>query len=183
MVALAIREALLLAVRYSKARKPIPINDRWENDDQYDILWYAGVRRNKGDSSRLAFSTTSSGRAPLPSERERERAWRRRHHLPEPRPRPASQYSHTLYSNTRSRTKKKNKARHEKFLEERREERERVARWKEETRGAYKSFLEEEQEEQRRRAEEKSRGGEEEERRRRRKRGGEEEERRRRLKE
>jgi len=97
VVALAIREAFLLAVSYSKDRKPIPLNDRWENDDQYDILWYAGVRRNKGDSSRLAFSTSSSGRAPLPSERERERAWRRRHHLPEPRPKARSQYSHTLY--------------------------------------------------------------------------------------
>ena len=43
-----------------------------------------------------------------------------------------SEYSHTIYSNTRSRTLKKNKERHKAFLAERKAEAERVQEWKKE---------------------------------------------------
>ena len=45
-------------------RKPVPIYLKWENDDIYDILWYAGARRNKSDKtnrSGLRFPTNSKG--------------------------------------------------------------------------------------------------------------------------
>ena len=51
---------------YSKVsyRKPVPLYLKWENDDIYDILWYAGARRNKSDKtnrSGLRFPTNSKG--------------------------------------------------------------------------------------------------------------------------
>ena len=52
---------------YSKVsyRKPVPMYLKWENDDIYDILWYAGARRNKSDKTRdfsgLRFPTNSKG--------------------------------------------------------------------------------------------------------------------------
>ena len=57
----------LLNYAYSKVsyRKPVPMYLKWENDDIYDILWYAGARRNKSDKTRdfsgLRFPTNSKG--------------------------------------------------------------------------------------------------------------------------
>merc|ERR1712222_256096 len=73
----------------------------------------------------------SNGKRPM-SEFEREAEWRRGHNVPERRPKPPSEYSHTIYSNTRSRTMKKNKERHKVFLKERKAEAERVQLFKEE---------------------------------------------------
>ena len=47
-------------------RKPVPLYLKWENDDIYDILWYAGVRKNKSDTSKRSgpsFPITSKGRS------------------------------------------------------------------------------------------------------------------------
>merc|ERR1712045_709879 len=92
---------------YSKVsyRKPVPLYLKWENDDIYDILWYAGARRNKSDKSNrsgLRFPTNSQGIAP-----QSEMARAGMHHMPK-RAKQTSEYSHTIYSNTRSRAKKKN---------------------------------------------------------------------------
>merc|ERR1711936_1549127 len=120
-------------VRNSKHRKPVPLNSKWGNPDQYDILWYAGIRKNRSDANdkRMKFATTASGKRPI-SELEREAEWRRRHNVPDRKPKPPSEYSHTIYSNTRSRTMKKNKERHKVFLKERQAEADRVQLWKEE---------------------------------------------------
>jgi len=67
-------------------RKPIPINLKWENDEIYDILWYAGARKSKPSSQ-------SKGGM---------------YHMPKVTNAKKSEYSHTIYSNTRSRTKTKN---------------------------------------------------------------------------
>merc|ERR1712203_1214394 len=56
----------------------------------------------------------------------------RRHNVPDRRPKPPSEYSHTIYCNTRSRTMKKNKERHKVFLKERKAEAERLQLFKEE---------------------------------------------------
>jgi hypothetical protein len=131
---LAFRELLLAAMRrsYAHHRLPVPYNQRWENDDRYDILWFAGVRKNKGDAGSGGGAWAQGGA--FRSERERVREWRRRHHVPEGRPKPPSRYSHNIYSNTRSGGRTANKERHRRFVQERREERERVARWREECR-------------------------------------------------
>merc|ERR1719295_2296391 len=104
---------------YSKVsyRKPVPLYLKWENDDIYDILWYAGARRNKSDTSKrsgegLSFPTNSRRRAP---QSELSRAGM--YHMPK-REKKTSEYSHTIYSNTRSRTKSKNIARHQARMEE-----------------------------------------------------------------
>lgn len=115
-------------------KRPRTLNDKWNNQDQYDILWYAGIRKNRGEgAANLKFPTSSSRRAPM-TEWERERDWKRRHHIPERGPKAKSDYSHTIYSNTRSRGLKKNKERHEKFVEERSKEVARVKAMKEENR-------------------------------------------------
>ena len=126
-------EVFKYLVRNSNHRKPVPLNSKWNNPDQYDILWYAGIRKNRSDANdkRMKFATTASGKRPM-SEHEREAEWRRRHNFPDRRPKPPSEYSHTIYSNTRSRTLKKNKERHKVFLKERKAEAERVQLWKEE---------------------------------------------------
>jgi len=126
-------EVFKYLVRNSKHRKPVPLNSKWGNPDQYDILWYAGIRKNRSDANdeRMKFATTASGKRPM-SELEREAEWRRRHNVPDRRPKPPSEYSHTIYSNTRSRSLKKNKERHKVFLKERKAEAERVQLWKEE---------------------------------------------------
>jgi len=128
------RKTQILIMQNFSIRKPVPLNLKWENDEIYDILWYVGARKHKGDvsemSKNLTFPTNKSGKKPM-TEMEREKRWREKHHMPERGPKPASQYSHTLYSNTRSRTLKKNKDRHKRFLKEREEERERVKKWKE----------------------------------------------------
>merc|ERR1712080_5844 len=66
------------------------------------------------------------------SELERGAEWRRKHNVPDRAPKAPSEYSHTIYSNTRSRTLKKNKERHKAFLAERKAEAERVQEWKKE---------------------------------------------------
>jgi len=131
---LAFSECLKLAMKNSKGRKPIPINYRFGNDEKYDILWYFGAREHKGDASPSVFKRGLYRPLAAKSELAREDEWRRRHHMPERRPKPPSEYSHTLYSNTRSRTLKKNKERHKRFLKEREEERKRVAKWKKQVR-------------------------------------------------
>merc|ERR1712073_196816 len=98
-------QALNYGYKSVSYRKPVPINFKWENDDIYDILWYAGARRNKSDKTRrsgLRFPTNSQGIAP---QSEMARAGMR--HMPK-RAKQTSEYSHTIYSNTRSRAKKKN---------------------------------------------------------------------------
>jgi len=89
-------------------RKPTPIYLKWENDDIYDILWYVGARKNKGDNSGrgLTFPTNRKGIKP-----KSEMAIGGMHHMAK-RSSQKSEYSHTIYSNTRSRTKKKNLERH-----------------------------------------------------------------------
>lgn len=130
---LFLRKCLIVTMHNVTFRKPVPLNFQWENDEIYDILWWVGARKHKGDVSDLAFPTNASRKRPM-TERERERRWRLKHHLPERRPKPPSEYSHTLYSNTRSRTLKKNKERHRKFIQERHQETERVKKWKEDAR-------------------------------------------------
>jgi len=98
-------QALNYGYKSVSYRKPVPINFKWENDDIYDILWYAGARRNKSDKTRrsgLRFPTNSQGIAP-----QSEMARAGMHHMPK-RAKQTSEYSHTIYSNTRSRAKKKN---------------------------------------------------------------------------
>merc|ERR1712013_504489 len=92
-LAFLVLEVFKYLVKTSKHRKPVPLNSKWGNPDQYDILWYAGIRKNRSD---------------------------------------ANEYSHTIYSNTRSRTLKKNKERHKAFLAERKAEADRVQEWKKE---------------------------------------------------
>jgi len=101
-------EALNYGLKNVSYRKPTPIYLKWENDDIYDILWYVGARKNKIDPSRrgLAFPTNTKGIKPR-SEMEIGGM----HHR-EKRSSQQSEYSHTIYSNTRSRTKKKNLKRH-----------------------------------------------------------------------
>jgi len=132
-LAFLILEVFKYLVKTSNHRKPVPLNSKWNNPDQYDILWYAGIRKNRTDADhkRMKFATTSSGKRPM-SELEREADWKRRHNVPERRPKPPSEYSHTIYSNTRSRTMKKNKERHKVFLKERKAEAARVQLFKEE---------------------------------------------------
>ena len=44
-----------MAVDSTVNRRPIPIYLKWENDEIYDILWYAGARKNKpSDQSKAA---------------------------------------------------------------------------------------------------------------------------------
>jgi len=110
---------------YSKVsyRKPVPLYLKWENDDIYDILWYAGARRNKSDKSNrsgLRFPTNSKGLAP-----QSELARAGMYHMPK-REKQKSEYSHTIYSNTRSRTKTKNLERHKELLKERAERRKNI---------------------------------------------------------
>merc|ERR1719347_2543999 len=62
-------ESLNFGYRNVSYRKPIPIYLKWENDDIYDILWYAGARKNKSDKSTkagesLAFPTNTKRKAP-----------------------------------------------------------------------------------------------------------------------
>merc|ERR1712173_97940 len=74
---------------------------KWENDDIYDILWYAGARRNKSDKTRrsgLRFPTNSQGIAP-----QSEMARAGMHHMPK-RAKQTSEYSHTIYSNNHNNT-------------------------------------------------------------------------------
>merc|ERR1711936_815308 len=115
---------------YSKVsyRKPVPIYLKWENDDIYDILWYAGARRNKSDTSKrssegLTFPTNSKMKTPQ-SEISRAGMYQ----MPK-REKKVSEYSHTIYSNTRSRTKSKNIKRHKARMEENKKIRE--ASWEE----------------------------------------------------
>eukprot|EP00092_Neocalanus_flemingeri_P018117 GFUD01019608.1.p1 GENE.GFUD01019608.1~~GFUD01019608.1.p1 ORF type:complete len:364 (+),score=90.61 GFUD01019608.1:44-1135(+) len=122
-------EALNYGFRNISYRKPIPIYLKWENTDIYDILWYAGVRKNKSDNTSkskdgLAFPTNSRRKTP-----KSEQAIAGMHHMPK-REKKASEYSHTIYSNTRSRTKTKNFQRHKARMEENRMIREKS--WQEE---------------------------------------------------
>jgi len=122
-------ESLNFGYRKVSYRKPIPIYLKWENDDIYDILWYAGARKNKSDKSTkagesLAFPTNTKRKAP-----KSELARAGMYHMPK-REKRVSEYSHTIYSNTRSRTKSKNIARHRARMEENRKIREQS--WKEE---------------------------------------------------
>ena len=132
-LAFLVLEVFKYLVKTSKHRKPVPLNSKWGNPDQYDILWYAGIRKNRSDANekRMKFSATASGKRPM-SELEREAEWRRKHNVPDRAPKAPSEYSHTIYSNTRSRTLKKNKERHKAFLAERKAEAERVQEWKKE---------------------------------------------------
>ena len=62
-------QALNYGYKSVSYRKPVPINFKWENDDIYDILWYAGARRNKSDKTRrsgLRFPTNSQGKTLCP---------------------------------------------------------------------------------------------------------------------
>jgi len=96
-------------------RKPVPIYLKWENDEIYDILWYVGARKNKSDVNHdkgLIFPTNSKGKVP-----ESELARAGMYHMPK-RGKKKSEYSHTIYSNTRSRTKSKNIERHKARMEE-----------------------------------------------------------------
>lgn len=87
------REAFVLTIQSVENRRPIPIYLKWENDEIYDILWYAGARKNKpSDQSKGGL-----------------------YHMPKA-PKKKSEYSHTIYSNTRSRAKSKNLERHQRRL-------------------------------------------------------------------
>jgi len=110
-------ETLNYGYRSYSFRKPIPYYLKWENDDIYDILWYVGARKNKSDTSRpgTTFPTNSKGIKP---QSELERAGM--YHMPK-RSKQASEYSHTIYSNTRSRTKSKNLERHKQRQKEMKE--------------------------------------------------------------
>merc|ERR1712079_27575 len=110
---------------YSKVsyRKPVPLYLKWENDDIYDILWYTGVRKNKSDKSKRSgpsFPVSSRGKRP-----RSELARAGMYHMPK-REKQKSEYSHTIYSNTRSRTKTKNLERHKELLKERAERRKNI---------------------------------------------------------
>jgi len=124
---LATRELLIKSMQSFSTRPPVQINFKWENTDIYDILWYAGVRKNSTDTNKdLKFPTNNSRKRPKSG-----LAVAGLHHMPK-RSDKRSEYSHTIYSNTRSRTLKKNKVRHKKFKEERKIEKERVTAWKKE---------------------------------------------------
>jgi len=117
VIIIALIQTLNYAFQNCSRRKPIPIYLKWENDDIYDILWYAGARKNKSDTTKrsgegLSFPTNSRRRAP---QSELSRAGM--YHMPK-REKKTSEYSHTIYSNTRSRTKSKNIARHQARMEE-----------------------------------------------------------------
>jgi len=129
LVIFIIIEALNYGYRNVSHRKPIPIYLKWENDDIYDILWYVGARKNRSDNTKkssegLAFSTNSRRKAP-----QSEMARAGMYHMPK-REKRVSEYSHTIYSNTRSRTKSKNLVRHKERMEENKKVREQS--WKEE---------------------------------------------------
>jgi len=130
---IVLMECLNSVMQNAKGRKPVQINFKYGNDEQYDVLWYFGVRQHSGDASPAAFKQALY-RPKGKSEFTREKEWRQRHHIPERKPKAQSEYSHTIYSNTRSRTLKKNKERHKKFLKEREEERKRVQKWKKDSR-------------------------------------------------
>jgi len=126
----AILESLDYAYRHVSYRKPTPIYLKWENDDVYDILWYAGVRKNKSDvtkrsSEGLAFPTNSKRKAPVSALSKAGM-----YHMPKREMKKKSEYSHTIYSNTRSRTKSKNLETHKARMEENKKSREQS--WKEE---------------------------------------------------
>jgi len=128
LVIFIIMKSFCYSMRSISYRKPIPIYLKWENDDIYDILWYAGVRKNKSDTSKrssegLAFPTNSKMKTP---QSEMSRAGM--YHMPK-REKKVSEYSHTIYSNTRSRTKSKNIKRHKARMEENKKIRE--ASWEE----------------------------------------------------
>jgi len=108
-------------------RKPVPIYLKWENDEIYDILWYIGVRKNKSDTSKRSaplFPVSSKGkmciggnmfhfiRGTLGKRPRSEVEIGGMHHMPK-RENYKSEYSHTIYSNTRNRLKSKNKDRHQ----------------------------------------------------------------------
>jgi len=122
-------ESMNYGYRNVSYRKPIPIYLKWENDEIYDILWYAGARKNKSDKTKnsegLAFPTNSKRKTP---QSELSRAGM--YHMPKREKKKVSEYSHTIYSNTRSRTKSKNLARHKARMEENKKIREQS--WKEE---------------------------------------------------
>jgi len=102
-------QLMCYTLRNTVNRRPIPIYLKWENDEIYDILWFAGARKNKpSDQSKGGL-----------------------YHMPKA-PARKSEYSHTIYSNTRSRTKSKHKERHHKLQKELRAARENS--WSEETR-------------------------------------------------
>ena len=114
---LIIVESLNYGFQTISYRKPIPIYLKWENDEIYDILWYAGARKNKSDttsrsSEGLAFPASSKRKAP-----QSALAIAGMYHMPKGEKK-VSQYSHTIYSNTRSRTKSKNLERHKARMEE-----------------------------------------------------------------
>jgi len=117
VVIFAIIQTLTYSMQNISYRKPIPIYLKWENDDIYDILWFAGARKNKSDTTNksskgLAFPTNSKRKTP---QSELSRAGM--YHMPK-REKKVSQYSHTIYSNTRSRTKSKNLKTHLARMEE-----------------------------------------------------------------
>merc|ERR1711879_426379 len=106
LILLILHQCLTYGFHNVSYRKPIPIYLKWENDDIYDILWYTGVRKNKSDTSKRSgpsFPITSKGKKP-----RSEMAIAGLHHMPK-RENYKSEYSHTIYSNTRSRVKSKNK--------------------------------------------------------------------------
>jgi len=110
LILFIIHQSLTYGFHNVSYRKPIPIYLKWENDDIYDILWYTGVRKNKSDTSKRSgssFPVTSKGKKP-----RSEMAIAGMHHMPK-RQNYKSEYSHTIYSNTRSRVKSKNKERHQ----------------------------------------------------------------------
>jgi len=96
-----------LAIRFFmynvEIRRPIKTYLKWENDEIYDILWYTGVRKNRpSDQSKGGM-----------------------YHMPKKTNQSKSEYSHTIYSNTRSRTKSKNLELHRRRQRELKEARER----------------------------------------------------------
>jgi len=131
----ATRELLIKSMQSFSRRPPVQFNFKWENTDIYDILWYAGARKNSSDTNKdLKFPTNISRKRP---KSELEVAGM--HHMPK-KTEKKSEYSHTIYSNTRSRTLKKNKERHRKFKEERKKEKERVTAWKKECKEREEEF-------------------------------------------
>jgi len=125
----AAREMFIKVLQACPNRPPVQYNFKWENTDIYDILWYTGVRKNSTDSKErgMKFPTNNSRRRPRSS---LEIAGM--HHMPKRAKKTKSEYSHTIYSNTRSRTLKKNKERHREFVKERKKEKKRVEAWKKE---------------------------------------------------
>jgi len=93
---LGLYEAMRYAFYNAPGRKPIQTNFKWENDEVYDILWYSGARKSKPSSQ-------SKGGM---------------YHMPKAVNPKKSEYSHTIYSNTRSRTKSKNMVKHRRLVKE-----------------------------------------------------------------